>query len=494
MKRTIPKGWLLILLIASSLLACTPLSQNNQTKTSGGTNYSFWWPFGNRDLWSHFRSESKVTDASAIPQVKQQINRYVQYKDKLSKSMANSQPYIYYIYQEAQKRNLPIELALLPVIESGYDPYAYSHKGAAGLWQLMPKTADQYGIPQNRIYDGRRDVIASTNAALDHLTFLHNYFKGDLLLALAAYDSGLKRVTNAIQQNARAGKSTDFWSLPLPKETKDYVPRLLAIATIVNNAERYGVDLPSVKFEPYLTQVNMNHSITLPQAAQLAEMDLEHVYRLNPGFNPWSSITSTSNRLILPVGNAAIFERNLRSLPNTGNIVLAQREPAVDKPRSRSTVDSRLAANQLAESIAAAFRNRDQFLSGPVMVAAKEKPSIYISNRSQAGIKKISPLTGKNNYVLAAQNSSDSLSKLDGAFITTTKHSVINRNSHVNVTKKNATIKKSSKLIRYQVKNGDSLWKIARLHNVSVDSIKKWNNIRNESNVPNGKKLLIYLS
>ncbi len=492
MKTMISKGWLLILLIASSLLACTPLSQNNQNMSSGGTHYSFWWPFGNRDLWSHFRSESKVADASSIPQVKQQINRYVRHKDKFSKSIANSQPYIYYIYQEAQKRNLPIELALLPVIESGFNPYAYSHKGAAGLWQLMPKTAGQFGIAQNHIYDGRRDVIASTNAALDHLTFLHNYFKGDLLLALAAYDSGLKRVTNAQQLNARYGRSTDFWSLQLPKETKDYVPRLLAVATIVNNAERYGVRLPSVKFEPYLTQVNMNKAVTLPQVAQLAEMNLEHVYRLNPGFNHWSGMASASNRLILPVGNAAIFERNIRNLPNTGNIVLAQREPAVDKPRSHSTVNSTVAANQLAESIAAAFRSKDQFLSEPIMVAAKEKQPIFITNRNQAGVK-ISPLSSKNKRYVLAQNSQP-ISKLDGAFVTTSKHSLINRNSHVKVTKKDSALKKAAKLVRYQVKDGDSLWKIAKVHNVSIDSIKRWNNIRNESTVPNGKKLVIYLS
>lgn len=490
MKTTIPKGWLFILLIASSLLACTPLSQNNQNQSSGSMNHSFWWPFGNRDLWAHFRSESKVTDASSIPQVQKQINHYVQNKNHLNKAIANSQPYIYYIYQEAQKRNLPIELALLPVIESGFNPYANSNKGAAGLWQLMPKTADQYKITQNQAYDGRRDVIASTNAALDHLTFLHNYFKGDLLLVLAAYDSGLKRVTDAMQRNAQYGMRTDFWSLSLPKETKDYVPRLLAIATIVNNPERYGVNLPSVQFAPYLTQVDINQAVYLPQAAQLAEMNLEHLYRLNPGFSRWMG-PGASHRFILPIGNAAIFEKNIRSLPNTGNIVLAQREPAVDKPRSQSTVSSSIAATQLAQSIAAAFQRNDQFLSEPVMVAAKEKQPIFISNRSQAGVRTIAPLSSKNKNVVVAQNS-QSLSGFNDTSIRTSKHSVINRDTQVKVTQKNTT-KKLNTLVHYKVKNGDSLWKIAKLHNVSVEAIKRWNNIRNESSVKNGKKLVIYL-
>jgi len=274
------------------------------------------------DVWNDLRDEFTLYHYEKHPKVQAQINWFLTHQDFLYKAMLSAQPYLYYIIQQARVRHLPLEVVLLPIFESSYNPFAYSSAGAAGLWQMMPNTATGYGILQNAWYDGRRDLIASTRGALNYLSYLSAFFNGNWLLVFAAYDAGQGNVLNAIRKNIHRGAPADFWSLPLPDETKKYVPRLLALAAILSNPEKYPVYLPSLHNAPFLGRIDVGRQLTLKHAANLAGLSLKKLMALNPGFNRLQLNPSGPFRLVLPLEHLSKFSQNLSKLGPTpsGNI------------------------------------------------------------------------------------------------------------------------------------------------------------------------------
>ena len=204
---------------------------------------------------------------------------------------------------------MPAEIALLPIVESAYDPFAYSHGRAAGLWQFVPATGKRFGLKQDWWYDGRRDILDSTAAALDYLQYLHKRFKGDWLLALAAYNSGEGTVSKAQRKNRKKGKPVGFWDLALPGETRDYVPKLIALKQLVATPSVYGIKLEGVPNRPYFAVVETAAQIDLAVAADLAGLELDKLYRLNPGFNQWATSPDGPHRLLIPVDQADMFRQ-----------------------------------------------------------------------------------------------------------------------------------------------------------------------------------------
>jgi membrane-bound lytic murein transglycosylase D len=267
------------------------------------------------DIWEVLRQEFSLQHYEDDPQVQAQIEWFMMHQDFLLRSATRAAPYLYYILQQARKRHLPIELVLLPIIESAYNPYAYSPAGASGIWQMMPGAASDYGIKHDSWYDGRRDVIASTKAALSYLSYLGNFFDNNWLLAMAAYDTGLGNVSYAINRNIRDGYSTDFWSLRLAQETRIYVPRLLALAAIVANPDRYPVYFPPVRNAPYLAQLDIGAQIDLKNAATLAGITFKQLMQLNSGFNRTATDPTGKHKLILPIERVAQFSENLAQIP-----------------------------------------------------------------------------------------------------------------------------------------------------------------------------------
>ena len=209
------------------------------------------------DLWRELSSNFKLKDQSSQADVKKQIRWLLAHPTYLDDFAKNSAPYIFYILEEIKKQGLPGELALLPMIESNYNPFAYSHAGAAGLWQLMPGTSSGLGIKQNWWYDGRRGIISSTYAALSYMRYLNRFFKGNWMLSIAAYDAGEGTVQRAVRKNYNTGNSTNFWFLPLPRETKAYLPRLLAMASIIKYPNYFGIKLPSQDYKAYFSKVKI---------------------------------------------------------------------------------------------------------------------------------------------------------------------------------------------------------------------------------------------
>lgn len=262
------------------------------------------------NLWDTLREQFKLPHLENHPAVQEKISWYLGNQEILLRAASRAAPYLYFILQEINKKQLPAEMVLIPIIESGYNPFAISNMGASGLWQMMPDTASGLGIQQDSLYDGRRDIITSTRAALNHLMYLQNFFDGNWLLALAAYNTGEGNVLTAIKRNIRQGKRTDFWSLSLAQQTKDYVPSLLALAAIISHPEKYQLYLPPVRNAPYLAQIDIGKQINLKYAAALAGINVRKIMQLNPGFNQYLTAKKGPFKLILPIENVIQFSQN----------------------------------------------------------------------------------------------------------------------------------------------------------------------------------------
>jgi membrane-bound lytic murein transglycosylase D len=263
------------------------------------------------DLWSRIRSGFQIPDLQS-DLVDMQVNWYAQRPDYVERMTTRSQKYLYHIVEELEQRHMPTELALLPFIESAYSPQALSVAKAAGMWQFMPGTGRDYNLKQNMWQDERRDVLASTSAALDYLSRLHDMF-GDWHLALAAYNWGEGNVQRAIARNEAAGLPTDYESLRMPNETRNYVPKLQAVKNIVMNPQQYGLALPDIPNHPYFVTVTTARDIDVTMAAKLANMSVEEFRSLNPSFAKPVILGATNPQILLPFDNAAVFQKNLSS-------------------------------------------------------------------------------------------------------------------------------------------------------------------------------------
>ena len=216
-----------------------------------------------KDIWKRIASDLRLTRNASEKTTASKLAWFARNQAYLDRVSERASPYIYYIVEELEKRDMPLDLALLPIVESAYNPFAYSPSRASGIWQFIPGTGKNYGLKQNWWYDGRRDIVAATDAALNYLQKLHKEFNGDWLLALAAYNSGEGNVGRAIRRNKNTGKPIDFFSLRLPRETRGYVPSLLAVAEIISDPEKYKVAIKPIENGQYFEQVDINSQIDL---------------------------------------------------------------------------------------------------------------------------------------------------------------------------------------------------------------------------------------
>lgn len=258
-------------------------------------------------IWDSMRSDLKLDHQAQSARVQAEIRKLLADQDDLNRILKAAQPYIYYIYSQTQRRGLPAELALIPVIESEYNPNDHSKKGATGLWQLMPATATELGVKVKSGYDGRRNVVASTKAALAYFNDLGNMFKGNWYLAIAAYNCGQVRIANAMHRTG----SNSYWNLPLPQETKLYVPKLLAVAEIIKNPEKYGVQLPEINDKPYFAELKLTKSVNLSNVAQSSGINIETLHTLNPDYNHPVVPSNGTYTLLVPANKAPAVKAKL---------------------------------------------------------------------------------------------------------------------------------------------------------------------------------------
>ncbi|WP_460873529.1 transglycosylase SLT domain-containing protein [Paralcaligenes ginsengisoli] len=308
---------LFILLLAAVLAGCATNSSHNQyagqkrTYSAAETSRTVDLTHPPRDMWDRIRR------GFAIPNLNNDLTQqwtdyYAAHPESIQRMSERAGKYLYYVVQEINRRGLPTELALLPFVESAYDPTAYSRAKASGLWQFIPSTGLHYNLQQTWWRDERRDPIASTNAALDYLSYLYQ-LQGDWYLALASYNWGEGSVQRAMSKNASNGDFVDYSSINMPDETRNYVPKLQAIKNIIANPQKYGITLPEISNTPYFTTVQKSRDMDIAVAAKLAEMSVEDFKALNASFNRPIILGEHHPTLLLPVNRVDIFNANLQA-------------------------------------------------------------------------------------------------------------------------------------------------------------------------------------
>lgn len=387
--------------------------------------------------------------------IDRELNWYLRHPGYLARVQQRAEPYLHLILDEVEAKNIPGELALLPIVESAFLPEAYSKSDASGLWQFIPATGRLYGLQQNTWYDGRRDVYASTKAATSFLKHLGETFDGDWYLALASYNYGKGNVRKAIEKNENLNLATDYWSLDLPKETSDYVPRLLAIAKIFANADKYNINLQPIPNKPYCELVDVKSQLDLNKAAELANVPLNEFLKLNPGFNHSSTAPQGPHHLLIPVAKAQSFKQHLAQLPY---------DERVDMKRFH--------AETLAETMA--HMRHDEIRTPPSQHKVKAGESLVSiadkNNTTPQSIRQANHLTSNSIH-------SGMVLKMPA--------------SHSSNSTLSAAKTKSGSTQIYVVKHGDTLWSIGQRFSVSGKDIADWNKLSSKTALVSGQKLSI---
>ena len=443
------------------------------------------------DIWERIRIELTIT----IPD--DQIAATSVYRERLFKNQSavnriskSGQRYLYHTLSRTQELGLPVELALLPFVESEFDPYAKSVDGATGIWQFMPATGEEWGLKSNWWYDGKKDVLASTEAALKFLTYLHEKFEGDWLLAMAAYNTGPTRVNRAIQKNKRQDKGTRFWDLDLPKETTAYVPKLLVLCELIKNPNAFEVNLPSIANRPYFQRVKIPGQLDLMQAADLAGLKPETIYELNPGFNQWATDPSGPHYLLLPIGVSDRFITQLESLDER-NLVRWDRYK-IRKGDNLFKIASRY-------KIEVAVLKEINGMDGDLIIAGRE----IMVPRGSAWADKQNP-----REQLYTVRKGDNLWNISKKFKVSMEDLVLWNEIDL---EKPLQIKQEIKIFSryerirqdipsrelrtmlYPVKSGDTISRIASKFEISSEEIQEWNEIEDVSKIFPGQVLKLYL-
>ena len=453
-------------------------------------------PMQQTNLWQHLKENLSWNTYSKDKTVQQEIERIKNHGSWYFNYLSHqASPFIHYVTMELEKRGLPLELALLPFIESNYDPYAFSHGSAAGFWQMIPSTARQYGVAINSWYDGRRDIVFSTQAALDYLTYLHKRFDGNWLLAIAAYNAGEGTVSYVQRRNAAWGKDTDFWSLSLPQETKQYVPRLLALIHVIENSTSLGIKLPELPKKERFSIVNWPTQIDLTALADIMDLQLEDIYKLNPGFNFWQSAPDGPHQFLIPVENKLLMNALIADLPTEGSIQW------IHYKINNGDCLSKIAKNH---STSVNLIKKVNKLSSNTIITGEQLLIPKITTGTAL------PENGHDpHYTEYKIKRGDSLWDLSKEFeVTIDELAVWNNMKTKDYLKIDQTIKlfqcenrpdvsrpETIQKVAYHVRNGDSLGRIANRFNVSVAELVNWNKkVKKQSSLIHpGQHLIIYV-
>lgn len=462
------------------------------------------------DLWERVRNGFALQEMNS-QFVRGQEAWYANRPEYLKRTVERSKRYMFHIVEAVEKRGMPTEIALLPFIESAYNPKALSPARASGIWQFIPSTGKNYGLEQNWWYDGRRDVLAATDAALDYLQKLHDQF-GSWELALAAYNCGEGCVERAINRNQAKGEPTDYPSLGLPAETRQYVPKLIAVRNIVSNPAAYNLGLASIPNKPYFTTVTLNQHIDIKLAARLAEIPLDEFVALNPAYNrPVVSATSPRT-LLLPVNKVDEFNANLEnnSRPLVSwqsynarkgemlNAIARRFGTSISWLKTNNHIlikRNKLSANQLllvpmrggkanitpeAVAVSAPAADSEETSANKTVYVVKKGDNVLsIAKRIHMNPRQLKVLNGLKSNRLAVGR------KL---IIAAEKTAAKGKTATTRMTRAN---KPATKKRIYTVRRGDTLSSIARRFKVASNDIQRWNNLSGRRALMPGTKVRV---
>ena len=432
----------LLLIIVLVLSGCQSLVGNNnlaifEADNLDAINYS-----DNSNLWRVIADRQEII-VENNPRIQSHIDWISQRPDYLASISKRAEPFLYLVVSELEKEEVPIEIALLPIVESDYYPFSYSHGTATGIWQFIPSTGRMYGLDEDWWHEDRRDVLASTKAAVRYLKDLNRMFDGDWLLSIAAYNAGPGRVQKAIDKNRNQGKRTDYWSLDLPKETEKYVPKLLALGKVLKNPERFNQKLIKIENKPYLEPTKLESQFDLALIAQWTNLSIDEIYSYNPGLKRWATPEALPYTILLPVDVVGDFKEILTNQKNRPKVSWTRYK--VKEGDSLSVIaqsfDTTINQIQSVNNIKGNLIRANSYLIVPL---ARESEAYYSLSDAQR------------------------------------------EKSRLNATKN------SDKLI-YKVVSGDSLWKISRNFDVTVNDLVRWNMIVPTAPLSIGKELVILI-
>ena len=449
------------------------------------------------DVWERIRYQLSINVPQNRPVVTER-NYYAKHQRYLDRISKRAEPYLHFIVEEVEKREMPIEIALLPIVESAFDPFGYSHRTASGIWQFMPQTGERFDLKQNWWYDGRRDIVQSTRAALDYLSYLHKTLEGDWLNAIAAYNSGEGRLMRAIKKNRKKHLPTDFWSLDLPRETTAYVPKLLALADLLKRSDEFNVSWKPIINAQVVEVVDVGSQIDLALAAEMADMTLTELYRLNPGFNRWATDPNGPHSLLLPIDKAQQFSEKLantdiknrlrwqRYVVKSGDslsVIAKKFTTSTSAIRSLNKLDSntiRIGQELLVPLTDGAINS--EHLPKQMRMAANKTSRTKLSHTVKSG-DTLWDISREYDVTM------DELAKWNKL----KKSTVLRLNQKLTVYKSQdkttSAPKSTNRTITYKVRRGDSLARIASKFNLTVSEIIKWNNLAGQKYLQPGQKL-----
>jgi len=475
-------------------LAVEPSPPAEPTQVAGLT------PAQYADLFDRMRTGFKLEDHPDQRSIDEQLNWFASNPDYLERAFGRAELYLYHIVTQLEARGMPLEIALLPVVESAFEPYAYSRARASGLWQFIPGTGSRFGLKQDWWYDGRRDIVESTRAAFDYLQALHDEFNGDWLLAIAAYNCGELAVEHAVAVNRAAGKPIDFWSLKLPAETRAYVPKLLAMKRLMSDPETYGLSISHIPNQPYFTRVDTRGQINLKLAAEIAGITPEELYELNPAFHRWATDPEGPPYLLLPVDGAQVFKENIAQLSEEQRMGLTHY--TVHKGDSVVSVAHHfdtsvnvirdlngLPAGRLTVGTDLRVPSSVQ-LPAKVMLAAARVDGKVRENRRERRVRIQVVRAGESLWTIARRHgiNVNTLASMNGLHPGDT----LRAGQRIRLSSSHTPSHASSRRrVVYVVRAGDTLRQIAKLFQVTVSQILAWNGMSSETAILKGQKLTI---
>ncbi len=457
-----------------------------------------------KDVWQRIRHQLNF-EYEDNSRIQAQRNWYLKHPSYMKRVAKRAKPFLYLIVEQLEQQNMPLELVLLPIVESAFDPFAYSHGRAAGMWQFIPSTGTRFGMKQTWWYDGRRDVMASTQGAINYLNYLVKMFDGDWFHALAAYNSGEGRVLRSIRKNRKAGKATDFWHLDLPKETRAYVPKLLALADILSNSEQYSFEWPSIENIPFTQQVNVESQIDLALAADMAGLTVKELHALNPGYNRWATDPDGPHTLLIPIDKVTAFTAELAKTDNKDRLNWVRHKVKSGDSllklaaKYHTTVDIISKVNKLKSNVIVVGKH----LIVPVALKSLDSYSLSQEQRlaktqsTKSGAYKLKHTvkSGDTFWDISREYKVNlrQLAKWNGMAPTDTLRPGKELVIWVNQVSSNQNSDGVMRSLTYTVRNGDSLARIAGKFKVKVSDLQKWNQSKLKKYLQPGQKLKIYV-
>jgi FOG: LysM repeat len=454
------------------------------------------------DLFERIRSGFVIEDVDHAT-VDREERWFASHPTYLDRTFKRGERYLYHIVNEIEARKMPLELALLPVVESAFNPVAYSRARASGLWQFIPGTGRRYDLKQNWYYDGRRDVVAATSAALDYLQFLSEEFDGDWLLAVAAYNCGEANIARAVARNRKAGKPTDFFSLKLPRETRAYVPKLLAMRRIVGDPAAHGLEFAPIPNEPYFSQIDVAGQIDLHVAAELAELAPEELLALNPAFNHWVTDPDGPHQLLVPVDRETRFVEAIAALPPEKRVRVVYHH--VRKGDTLGGIADKYGVSIAAIKTTNKIRGTLIRPGQDLLITAAPTGMGAPTSTLKAALEERAPRNTSDKHIVRRGDTLWSIARSHGV----TMESIVSSNGLSSddtlavgqvlaipgtTTLASADAEVDTRSTTYVVRRGDTLSRIATKFRVRLSDLLGWNDLTKRSVIKPGQRLVMYVA